>query len=651
MEESGASLHRLPSELLQRILSNEAIRWDDCCRLSFVNKRFSVVCGSTNNELWKRKLVQTWPKLFNRLYATLSDDQLSCVVWKHEFKSRYLHGIETSKQLYLLSSKHYYDGEMSNLDFEPFTNIEMKYKHKLSKYFQIDVIEDILDDGNPNDRLTVKYYAEKVMRFLKHQRLRTQWTQYLSQFKMYNDNEIKQAYTMFPTGEENLRSETNVKDEDETDVPGDLVKGAIMLSAWFQPNSYINEATIRRQIELIALLTVDELRAVYPRNQLLVERTGTCLSETESLLLSESLYSPCNCEQILVCLNNVMFIQLKFVGNNVHYYEADNSFIDKVVDRRTGIPISLCVLYQAIAAKLGVRTFLVNFPRHLLIKWKQHPELQGMQQYTYIDVFEGGRFLDHRTLVNLYDPSNLRSVDEVLYSLASPVVIFRRMCNNLIEIGRQQENSNDSLLCLRNALELNLLINPEDIESRMLLSRVYIHLNINLSEVEIMLSEISSRDPPANGIVMFLRQSVDSQLYGKKRAKKTVVKTREKNDVKFAVGMNMHHKRYNYSCVIFGWDPKCAASRDWIIQMGVNNLPNKEKQPFYNVLVDDGSTRYAAQENLEIETHPRLISHSEVGKYFSSFDGRHYVPNEEKRNEYPDDEQFVISLLSQTNDS
>lgn len=48
-------------------------------------------------------------------------------------------------------------------------------------------------------------------------------------------------------------------------------------------------------------------------------------------------------------------------------------------------------------------------------------------------------------------------------------------------------------------------------------------------------------------------------------------------------------------CVIYGWDSKCQASQEWIYQMGVNHLPNRDKQPFYNVFVDDGSNRYAAQ--------------------------------------------------------
>lgn len=59
----------------------------------------------------------------------------------------------------------------------------------------------------------------------------------------------------------------------------------------------------------------------------------------------------------------------------------------------------------------------------------------------------------------------------------------------------------------------------------------------------------------------------------------------------------LNFSRYEYACVIYGWDPKCTASKDWIYQMRVHNLRFKEEQPFYNVLVEDGSSRYAAQGN------------------------------------------------------
>ena len=53
--------------------------------------------------------------------------------------------------------------------------------------------------------------------------------------------------------------------------------------------------------------------------------------------------------------------------------------------------------------------------------------------------------------------------------------------------------------------------------------------------------------------------------------------------------------RYNYRCVIYGWDEKCVQSEDWIAQMRVDQHPPGRHQPFYNVLAHDGSNRYAAQ--------------------------------------------------------
>ncbi|KAM7287009.1 KICSTOR complex protein ITFG2 isoform X3 [Ixodes scapularis] len=106
--------------------------------------------------------------------------------------------------------------------------------------------------------------------------------------------------------------------------------------------------------------------------------------------------------------------------------------------------------------------------------------------------------------------------------------------------------------------------------------------------------------------------------------------------------------RYHYQCVIYGWDGKCAANRDWIYQMGVHNLSHEDRQPFYNVLVEDGSNRYAAQENLRPSMGPKAIPHPDVGKYFERFCGTHYQPNAEKEDEYPEDAEARQELLNKT---
>ena len=78
--------------------------------------------------------------------------------------------------------------------------------------------------------------------------------------------------------------------------------------------------------------------------------------------------------------------------------------------------------------------------------------------------------------------------------------------------------------------------------------------------------------------------------------------------------------------------------QSWISQMGVDKLNNKDKQPFYNVLVSDGSNRYAAQENLS-PISPEEVTHPEVGKYFDSFlpESGGYLPNTQLEKAYPDE--------------
>lgn len=66
-------------------------------------------------------------------------------------------------------------------------------------------------------------------------------------------------------------------------------------------------------------------------------------------------------------------------------------------------------------------------------------------------------------------------------------------------------------------------------------------------------------------------------------------------NLKYAVGMVMRHLTLNYKCVIYDWDPVCLASVEWQQQMNVARLTLKDEQPFYNVLVEDGSHRYVAQ--------------------------------------------------------
>jgi len=120
----------------------------------------------------------------------------------------------------------------------------------------------------------------------------------------------------------------------------------------------------------------------------------------------------------------------------------------------------------------------------------------------------------------------------------------------------------------------------------------------------------------------------------------------ENSEVLYATGQVMYHRRYHYRCVISGWDPVCRASPAWIQQMGVDRLPAGPKQPFYNVLVADGSTRYAAQGSLRPADVPAPIPHPDVGWYFTAFRGTRYIPTVKLHTAYPEDAAKLASEAS-----
>jgi regulator of sirC expression with transglutaminase-like and TPR domain len=70
----------------------------------------------------------------------------------------------------------------------------------------------------------------------------------------------------------------------------------------------------------------------------------------------------------LAALNFVLFSHHGFRGNRDAYYDAENSFLNRVIERKTGIPITLSVLYMEVAQRIGLNFEGVGFPGHFLVK-------------------------------------------------------------------------------------------------------------------------------------------------------------------------------------------------------------------------------------------------------------------------------------------
>lgn len=73
-------------------------------------------------------------------------------------------------------------------------------------------------------------------------------------------------------------------------------------------------------------------------------------------------------EERVVALNEFVFDDLGYVGNTRDYYDPRNSYLNEVIDRRTGIPITLAVLYIEIGRRIGLPMEGVSFPGHFLVR-------------------------------------------------------------------------------------------------------------------------------------------------------------------------------------------------------------------------------------------------------------------------------------------
>ena len=76
----------------------------------------------------------------------------------------------------------------------------------------------------------------------------------------------------------------------------------------------------------------------------------------------------CALEERVVVLNEFLFDDLGFSGNTDNYYDPRNSYLNEVIDRRTGIPITLAILYMELGRRVGLPFEGVSFPGHFLVR-------------------------------------------------------------------------------------------------------------------------------------------------------------------------------------------------------------------------------------------------------------------------------------------
>ena len=155
-------------------------------------------------------------------------------------------------------------------------------------------------------------------------------------------------------------------------------------------------------------------------------------------------------------VSRLLFEEVGFRGNTGDYYDPRNSFLNDVLDRQLGIPISLSVVYLAVAGQVGLDAAGVGLPGHFVVQ----VERGGRQQL--LDPFHGGRLLDQaecRALVAQVRPRG-GPLEPRWLAPVTTRQIFVRMLTNLKAVyttlgdwGRALAASERILLLVPDALD------------------------------------------------------------------------------------------------------------------------------------------------------------------------------------------------------
>lgn len=132
-------------------------------------------------------------------------------------------------------------------------------------------------------------------------------------------------------------------------------------------------------------------------------------------------------EEAVKTLNRYLFTEQGFRGNTKNYYEVDNSYLNRVLDRKTGIPISLSVVYLLLGRRLELPVHGIGMPGHFLVKFESD------RYKVFVDCFNSGALLTERDCARFLMQAGY-GFEEKYLQRSSTRAILVRMLKNLLAI-------------------------------------------------------------------------------------------------------------------------------------------------------------------------------------------------------------------------
>jgi len=213
--------------------------------------------------------------------------------------------------------------------------------------------------------------------------------------------------------------------------------------------------------------------------------------------LKESINDVKNPTYLISMLNEHFFENLGFNGDEDDYFNPKNNFLNEVIDKKSGLPITISILYVAVAKFIGLDLKIVGFPSHILVKYNEE---------MILDPFYDGNLLDVDDLQEILDTNfdgQLKFKPEFLDEIDSEQILVR-MARNLKNSYVQSFVYDKALRCTNMVLAIEPE-SPEDIRDKGILEErlhnseaalkylnKYLEINPNAEDIDFILEMIRS---------------------------------------------------------------------------------------------------------------------------------------------------------------
>ena len=216
-----------------------------------------------------------------------------------------------------------------------------------------------------------------------------------------------------------FRSETI--NDSEKDTINQIIYN-ITVGSLFEDFSDLMERGVNNRKDLEnALLLISR----FGNPTLRVEDYRKKLDKLSSHIGSEVAYTPSVNEKMQIMLQYI-FRELRFRGDAVDYHNPDNAYLDRVIDRRKGLPIMLSVVVMSIARRLNLPFYGVNMPIHFMLMYQTH------NQEILIDPFDGGTIVTYNQCFYFLKKNGIEPRPEHLKK-ADEADVLLRCIRNLIQ--------------------------------------------------------------------------------------------------------------------------------------------------------------------------------------------------------------------------